>query len=214
MLTIIQARTNSKRFRNKVLEEIYGKSLVQHVFERVGKSKKVSRIIVATSDKKTDDNLVKHLKKNKIEFYRGDLSNVSLRILKLLEKLKKKIFIRICCDSPIISYTLLNKAIQIHKKNPNKFDIITNVFPRSYPSGQSVELIKTNLLKENIKFFNKKDKEHVTTYFYRNKKNFKIKNFTMDIKKKYIKMSIDTKYDLKKLLSKFNTKKKFDNFKI
>jgi len=203
MLTIIQARTNSKRFRNKVLEEIYGKSLVQHVFERVGKSKKVSRIIVATSDKK-----------NKIEFYRGDLSNVSLRILKLLEKLKKKIFIRICCDSPIISYTLLNKAIQIHKKNPNKFDIITNVFPRSYPSGQSVELIKTNLLKENIKFFNKKDKEHVTTYFYRNKKNFKIKNFTMDIKKKYIKMSIDTKYDLKKLLSKFNTKKKFDNFKI
>ena len=106
MLTIIQARTNSKRFRNKVLEEIYGKSLVQHVFERVGKSKKVSRIIVATSDKKTDDNLVKHLKKNKIEFYRGDLSNVSLRILKLLEKLKKKIFIRICCDSPIISYKI------------------------------------------------------------------------------------------------------------
>ena len=44
-------------------------------------------------------------------------------------------------DSPLIDYKLINKAIKISKKY-NKYDIITNVYPRTFPQGQSVEIIK------------------------------------------------------------------------
>ena len=55
--------------------------------------------------------------------------------------------------------------------------------------------------------------EHVTKYFYKNAKKFKIKNVknTKDIKK--LKYSIDSKKDLQKILSKIN-KFEFNNFKL
>ena len=73
------------------------------------------------------------------------------------------------------------------------------MFPRTYPKGQSVEIIKTKILEENLIDFDKSDKEHVTTYFYKNSANFKIKNFINNSKKNHIKLSIDTIGDLKKL---------------
>ncbi len=88
---------------------------------------------------------------------------------------------------------------------------MTNIFPRTFPSGQSVEIIKTETLGKNLKFFSKLDKEHVTRYFYKNYSKFKIKNFRNKNKTNTKKLSIDTLKELKALL-KFLTKKKFLNY--
>ena len=66
--------------------------------------------------------------------------------------------------------------------------------------------MNTNTLKKNIKYFSKKQKEHVTLYFYMNSKNFTIKNFSQH-KKKLENQAVDTKMDLKRILKKY--KKKF-----
>ena len=167
MLVIVQARLSSKRFKNKVLSQIYGAVLIQHIINRLKKSKKIKEIVVSTSKNKTDDKLIKYLKKSNIRYYRGDLYNVSKRLYSTAKKNKAKFFIRINGDSPLIDYKLINKAIILHKKNKD-FDIITNVFPRTFPSGQSVEIIKTSLLRNNLNFFNKNELEHVTKFFYKN----------------------------------------------
>ena len=122
----------------------------------------------------------------------------------------KKFFVRISGDSPLIDYRILNKAIKIFESSKNKYDLVTNVFPRTFPQGQSVEIIKTLMIKKNIKKFNKLDKEHVTKFFYDNSNKFHIKNFIHMGNNKKIKLSIDTKKDLKNILSKVN-KKKFLN---
>ena len=77
MLAIIQARCNSKRFKNKVLHTFLGKPIIQHVIDNVKRSKKISKIIVATSKNKTDNKLAIYLKKNKIKLFRGDHLNVA-----------------------------------------------------------------------------------------------------------------------------------------
>ncbi len=212
MLCIIQARSNSKRFKNKVLHLIHGVPLIQHVINRVKRSKKIKKIIVASSLKKNDDNLISYLKKNKINFFRGDLENVAMRLYKTAKKNKAKFFVRISGDSPLIDPKLIDKAIKM-SKGVKKYDIITNVFPRTFPKGQSVEVIKTSILKKYSKSFSKLDKEHVTKYFYNNSNYFRIKNFEFNSKHKTMKLSIDTKKDLKDILNKFN-KKKFKNYSI
>ena len=212
MLCIIQARSNSKRFKNKVLHLIHGVPLIQHVINRVKRSKKIKKIIVASSLKKNDDNLISYLKKNKINFFRGDLENVAMRLYKTAKKNKAKFFVRISGDSPLIDPKLIDKAIKM-SKGVKKYDIITNVFPRTFPKGQSVEVIKTSILKKYSKSFSKLDKEHVTKYFYNNSNYFRIKNFKFNSKHKTMKLSIDTKKDLKDILNKFN-KKKFKNYSI
>ena len=214
MLAIIQARSNSKRFKNKVLHSIYGKPLIQHVIDRVNKSRFVSKLLVATSINSKDDKLVNYLKKSKIKTYRGDLKNVAARMLSAANLNKANFFVRISGDSPLIDYKLIDRIIKVHKKNGKKFDIVTNVFPRSFPKGQSVELVKTKILQENLHVFTKLDLEHVTKYFYKNYKKFKIKNIKNLSKKISLKKSIDTKKDLKNMLYNLDKKNKFEKFKI
>ena len=203
MLSIIQARTSSKRLRNKVLIKIYNKSLIQHVYDRVKSSKKLNEIIVATSTDKSDDRLVNHLRTLGIPYFRGDLHNVAKRFLDLAIKKNAKYFLRISGDSPLINYKIIDKAVDIQKKTKFKHDLITNIFPRTFPRGQSNEIIKTSILKKYINNFSKDEKEHVTKFFYKNSTKLKIKNFKNKIKKKFFHQTIDTKKDLIFLKEKF-----------
>lgn len=203
MLAIIQARSNSKRLKKKVLKLIFGKPLIFHVIQRIKKAKKVKKIIVATSKNKTDDKLVRYLKKNNYSYYRGSLNNVAERMFKAANK--KRYFIRISGDSPLIDPKIIDKAISIHKVN-KKYDLITNIFPRTYPKGQSVEVIKSETLKKSIQLMTKSELEHVTKYFYNNSKKFKIKNFKSINSKNKIKMSIDNINDFKLLKVKYKNK--------
>jgi len=212
LLAIIQARCNSQRFTNKILTIIYGKPLIEHVISRVKKAKKITKVIVATSKNKSDDKLVKYLKKIKVKYYRGNLSNVALRIFETAEHHKKKNFLRINGDSPLIDPTIIDRAISIFNKNKN-YDLISNVFPRTFPKGQSVEVIRTYILKKYLKNMNKFEKEHVTQYFYKNPDNFLIKNFINKKKNKLIKTAIDNKRDLVNILKNIK-KNKFENYSI
>ena len=211
MLVIIQARTSSKRFKNKILYPLYDKPLILHVIEKIKKSKKV-KIVVSTSKNKEDDKLVNFLISNGIRYYRGSLNNVAKRLYDTAILERENFFLRISGDSPLIDFRIINKIINIFEKKKN-FDLITNVFPRTFPSGQSVEIIKTKTLGKNLRFFSKLDKEHVTRYFYRNSSKFKIKNFVNNKHTKNKKLSIDTRDELKTILRSF-TKKKFLNFQL
>ncbi len=51
-LLILQARTGSKRFPNKVLKKVSGLAVIEIILKRLSLSKKVDKIIVATSNKK------------------------------------------------------------------------------------------------------------------------------------------------------------------
>ena len=190
-----------------MLYPIFGKPLIQHVIDKIKKSKKTN-IIVSTSNKKNDDKLVVYLKKKKIKYFRGSLNNVAKRLYDTALSEKQKYFLRISADSPLIDFHLINQIINLFEKN-KKFDLITNVFPRTFPSGQSVEIIKTSIIARNLKFFSKLDKEHVTRYFYRNYSKFKIKNIKNKKRNFHNKLSIDTINELKMLLNIYSKKKIF-----
>ncbi len=200
MLLIIQARSSSKRFPNKVLYPIKKKPVIIRVILNALKSKKVSKLLIATSNNRSDDELVNFLKKKNFNVFRGSLSNVADRLLKAAQINNSKYFIRISGDSPLIDYKIIDRAIKIFKKDKKNKDLITNVFPRTFPSGQSVEIIKTKILKENLSKMSKSEKEHVTTFFYKYFKRFRIINFKNFSKfKKKDKMSLDFRSDLPRI---------------
>ena len=201
MLILVQARTSSKRFPRKILHEIQGKPLILHVIEKLKKSNFKNEIVVSTSIKKSDNELVSLLKKNEIKFYRGNLKNVAERLLKTALKQKKNYFVRVSGDSPVIDTNILDRMIRIHnRKSYKNYDIITNVFPKTFPKGMSFEIIKTKIIINNLKFMSDSDKEHVTQYFYNNSSLFRIKNlFNFNEKKYKVDLTVDKKIDLKKI---------------
>src|SRR2546421_11568183 len=54
-VAIIPARFNSTRFPGKPIAEIEGKPLIEHVYRRVEQASLVSRIVVATDDRRIAD---------------------------------------------------------------------------------------------------------------------------------------------------------------
>ena len=75
-IIIIQARQNSTRFPNKVLQQINGISIIEIIIKRLTKSKKVDQIVIATSRSKKNNELVKILKAKGYNVFRGSENNV------------------------------------------------------------------------------------------------------------------------------------------
>lgn len=197
MLAIIQARMLSKRLKGKMLKKISHLTVLEHVINQVSSAKFIDNIVVATSKHKSDNKICKICKINDIKFYRGDQSNVASRFLKILSKNKFKSFVRISGDSPLIDPKLIDSFITKFKKE--KPDILTNIFPRSFPKGQSIEIIKTKIFTKNFKFFKEGHTEHVTNYFYENNKKFNILNITSKKNFSKVRMCVDTLKDFKKI---------------
>ncbi len=188
---------SSRRLPGKVLMKIEGKTLIERVVERVSRSKYVTKIIVATTKHNTDIPLRKLCLKKKIEFYAGSLPNVAYRFYEILKKFNSKSFLRINADSPFIDPRLIDKCLI--KFNNSNSDIVTNVFPRTFPKGQSVEIIRSSVFKKNLLKIKKKSHlEHVTKFFYENKNNFKINAIINNKNYSKFNMCIDTVSDIRR----------------
>ena len=154
MLCIIQARYSSKRLPGKVLKKILGATVLKRVVDQVKKSKKISKIIIATSNHKTDKKIINFCKKNKIQCISGPLNNVFKRFYSIIVQQHCKSFVRISADSPLIDPSLIDRAVTIFNKK--RYDIVTNVFPRTFPKGFSVEVVNSKLILEFLSKIKKK----------------------------------------------------------
>lgn len=172
---IILARTSSSRLPNKALLSLGEFSLIEQIILQVKDIKEIEPIL-ATSNEKEDDILIEIAKKHRIIYFRGDLRNVSKRIYDCIQQFNLTGFFRINGDSPIIDKSLLKKALTLYEK----FDFITNLSPRSYPYGISVELLKADVFLKHQKDFDEEQQEHVTKYFYKNKDCLNIVNLTSE----------------------------------
>lgn len=193
----VQARTSSSRFPGKVLFPIKDTPLILHIISRL----KILNlpVYVLTSDDSTDDELVDLLAKNNVEFFRGNLNNVLSRFNSFLLATNYSHVFRISADSPLIHPALLMQALHLANEE-NDFDLITNVLPRSFPKGQSIELISRgalNLAEERTSEM--KDLEHVTSFFYRNVEKYKVINFASESNLAFWNLCIDTFEDLERL---------------
>ena len=195
MICIIQARAGSKRLPGKVLKKIGGDSILKRIIKTVKKIDKISQIIIATTNKKEDNQIINICKKNKVKYFRGSNNDVASRFYMILDKIDCDYFMRLNADSPFIDYKLIKKHLK--KINYKKFDIVTNVLKRSFPKGQSIEILKKSIFMENYKKIkSKKEREHVTPFFYKNKKKFNIYNYENTTNLSNIKLSVDTNNDL------------------
>ena len=195
---IVFSRLNSTRLPGKALIKIAGITLVDRVLDKLEGVMGISRTIVATTESYLDDPLVAHLETRGIDVFRGSIDDVALRAVCCAEDYGLDHFVRVSGDSPFIDSNLINKALLEYQNG--FFDLVTNVFPRSFPNGVSVEVIGTSSLHRLLSLTQDPyDREHVTPYFYKNSDNFRIKNFFSNNEKYHgVNLAIDTPEDLRR----------------
>jgi len=214
---IIEARMSSSRLPGKVMLEVLGKPLLEHLINRLNRLKKINRIIVATTKKKTDEKIINLAKRLSINYFRGSENDVLGRVVSAGKKYNVKNVINITSDCPILDTQILNRMICIFEKN--KFDCVSNSFVRSYPDGMDATICKFNALKYSDKFGKTPEyREHTTLFIHHNPKIFKTKNYKARgyLYWPQLGLTLDEKNDyllIKKIIIFFFKKKKF-NFRL
>jgi len=184
IVAIIQARTNSIRLPNKILFKINNMMLIEILYKRLEKSKKINQIVIATTKK--SKNLIHFLKKKKIKFFVGSEKNVLERYYKTASKFKADTIVRITADGILADPKLIDRLIGIYE-NKN-VDYLSNIEPATFPDGLDIEIFNFKILKyANFNAKKKYDKEHVTPFIRSlNKKN----KFNVLSKKDYSKLRL------------------------
>jgi spore coat polysaccharide biosynthesis protein SpsF len=192
---IIQARMNSQRLPGKVLRPMGGQPLIQYLIERIKTTP--WPWMIATSDTADDQILVDFCRKHEYPYFRGSLHHVAQRFLDAAHSQNWDAFVRISGDSPLLDpHILTTVTLRFLEVQP---DLATNVFPRSFPRGQSVEVVSVDCLQQRVADFTAPgDQEHVTPYFYRHSTQFHIENIGMHPSKSEIQLSVDTLADFEK----------------
>lgn len=164
---IILCRFNSSRLPGKILKEIQGKPILKYIVESISNIVDEENIVVATSEEDTDLPIVNYCKQNNIQFYRGDLSNVSKRFRDCAVQYRFDYATRINGDNIFIDQSTISEMLEIAQLN--QYDFISNVKGRTFPKGMSVEIVRvSHYQKQYSNFKSADDFEHVTIHLYQN----------------------------------------------
>ena len=196
IICIIQARMSSTRLPGKVLKKISGKPMLWYILNSLQYSKTLDHIVVATTKKKIDDQIVELCNKMNISVFRGNEKNVLNRFCEAGKKYDATHIVRISADCPLIDPTVVDKIVK--KSILQNTDYVSNTLPKTYPMGYEVEVIKFSKLLKSEKMTNDfGDQEHVTLFIMRNPKIFSHYNVVAPnlLKKPKIRVCVDTKED-------------------
>lgn len=180
---IVFSRYDSRRLPGKALRNIAGRPLLGHVLDRAQRTRDELAgefddeflVVVATSNRAVDDGIASFALAEGVALYRGAAHDVAGRALACAEEHGLKRFIRICGDSPFFDFELVRRLLSLARKKD--LDLATNVFPRSFPVGTSIEVISTNAIKRVIEASQApEDREHITRYIYDHPAEFRIEN--------------------------------------
>jgi spore coat polysaccharide biosynthesis protein SpsF len=195
-LIIIQARMGSSRLPGKVLMELEGKSILEHIINFLKFSKLTDKIIVATTTLKEDDAIEHLCTQLHIDYFRGSSDDVLNRFYECAKLFKGEIIVRITCDNPLIDPSLVDEAINICK-NEN-CDYVSNMINETFPLGYLVEVLKFDILKKNNdEQHDDLIREHVTRHIRMNPDMYKIGEFSApkDQQRPEWRLTIDYKND-------------------
>lgn len=196
VIAVIQARENSTRFPNKVLEKIYGLTILELIYERA-RVAKVNKTVIATT--KNSPNIINLCKRKNIPYFVGDENDVLDRYSKCVENFGLHSYIiRITADCPLIDPKMINMVLIKHIQGGYDYTTNAHLYKNcGFPEGLDVQVVNFNVLKQlDIEVKDKKNREHVTSYIMENPEKFKIGIVKNEIDYSHLRLSVDYPDDL------------------
>lgn len=201
---IVQARMSSSRFPGKVLHEVAGRPLLSYLTESLAHCRNAGPIVVACSTDPSDDPIAVYCAESGTRCFRGPLHDVMGRFMMLADELNALQFVRVCGDSPLLDHRLIDHAIGLFWQH--RPHLVTNLHPRTFPAGQSVEVVDAACFRRAVADAKApEDREHVTRYFYGKADRFEIVNFTAASDWSGHRMAVDEPGDLARFAAQLDS---------
>jgi len=193
-LCILQARLGSTRLPGKVLLRAGGMALLEYQVRRLRLSKKIDKIVVATSVDRKNSLIEKLCRKIGVACFRGSEDDVLDRFYQCSLKYPQYgSIVRLTGDCPLVDPAVVDQTITFFEKN--NYDYVSNALKPTWPDGLDTEIFKRSVLHEAARRAGlPSDREEVNEYIFRAKK-FKKGNFAAPQDWSHIRLTVDEAAD-------------------
>lgn len=193
---ILQARMGSTRLPGKTMKPILGRPLLSFVIERLQRCACQDQIVVATTNKPLDKQIIDFCRREKVDYFIGEESDVLDRYFQAAQAYGADIVVRVTGDCPLIDPAVVDEVVKFYVDHYPKYDYVSNVIDRSYPRGMDVEVFSIRCL-EALKRYavTPEEKEHVTLYVLNHKDRFSTYSIVNKHDISQYRWTVDTKED-------------------
>lgn len=193
---------SSQRLPDKALMLINEKPMLWHVLTRVATAGLLNDVVLATTTKECDKQLLSLAEDLGIKTFAGSENDVLDRFYQASTLYDANIIVRITGDCPLIDPKIIDCAINYFLIS-DSLDYLTN--RPSYPDGYDVEVFSYKALSAAWAMATDPyDREHVTPFIQRHSELFNIEEMRYDIDLSHIKVSVDTEADLARVREIFS----------
>lgn len=206
IVATIEARMTSSRLPGKVLLDLAGKPALQHIVERLRRSRYVDEVVVATTDQPTDEPVEELCRKIGCACFRGSEDDVLARVLGAAEYVNGGLIVEITGDCPVIDWRHVDLMIETFYAG--EFDYVANIGPQPYPVGFEVQVFPVAVLAEvNRLTQNPVDHEHVSLYIYSHPERYRLHYVSAgpDLFHPEIEITLDTQEDYQMIQSVYQS---------
>lgn len=201
-IAIVQARMGSSRLPGKVMRMINGEPMIELLLHRLEKSKRIDKIIVATTINENEHSLAEHVKKIGYEVFQGSENDVLERYYQAAKLHMPDTIVRITGDCPLIDPELVDEVIDAYIEQD--VDFLSNTLPPTFPDGLDAAVFSFRTLERaNAEATTKHEREHVSPYI-RESGKFTLGNFSNAIDYSAERWTVDDISDLEVVTSIFN----------
>lgn len=201
VVALVMARMSSSRFPGKVMADLNGKPLLQHIIERLKNSETVDKIVVVTTKTENQENLsIVELAKKLGVSYSYEEGSALDEFMKAARKHKADIIVRVTGDCPLISVKAMDRMVKFLKEN--NADYTHNRHKQGVPIGLHSEVVRMSAMEKVYQLAReKKHKDHITLYILENKNVFNIKNFAEDktLQRPNVSLAVDKPADFDRI---------------
>jgi len=171
--------------------------MILRQIERVRRSRLIDRLVVATSDDRTDDVLNDVLEGAGAEVFRGPLDDVLARYAGALEAFgPADQVVRLTGDCPLADWAVIDGVIEAHLASGA--DYTANTWgQRTFPKGLDVDVVNGGVLMEAAREASDPyEREHVLPFVYGRPERYRLEGFTQPADEGQLRWTVDLPEDL------------------
>jgi len=177
VVVFIQARMGSSRLPGKVMMKINDRPIISYQIERIKRAKEVDEVVVITTNKQQDKQIVNFCIENNINYFAGSESDLLDRHYQAAKKFEADFVIKIPSDSPFSDPEIIDNLVATWRKNESLIDYISNYHPPTFPDGLDVEGASFDVVKDAWKNADKDfEREHTFPYIWDSPDKYRIWN--------------------------------------